>query len=186
MHCLPLSWQAGHDGIDIYTLGTRVCSHTLHHPYSARAFGNPPAVSHVCKYKISAHTHTYTHIAAANPSASLHFSLSPVLALLWQPPPTALSGRNQWALSSAECDVMQIFAVTNPEGEVHVVQQAWVRACPVHNHSLTWVPKMLNHWGNKREGIDSVHSGETKKLRKSSHMKRKERREESKIQQGWV
>lgn len=32
-----------------YSLGTRVCSHTLHHPYSTRAFGNPPAVSHVWK-----------------------------------------------------------------------------------------------------------------------------------------
>lgn len=34
---------------------------------------------------------------------------------------------------------MQISSVTNPEGEVHVVQQAGVWACPVHNHSS------LNH-----------------------------------------
>lgn len=39
-------------------------------------------------------------------------------------PSTSLSGRNQWALSSAECDVMQIFPVTGPEGEVPV-SWAW-------------------------------------------------------------
>lgn len=68
------------------------------------------------------YVHTHTHSSAYNREEHLYarhfFSLIHMSLRCSSPPPTSLSGRNQWALSSAECDVMQISAVTSPEGEV--------------------------------------------------------------------
>lgn len=103
-----------------YTICTHACSLTLYHPYNTRAVRNPAAASTFRKLFI-----VHTHIKKVYTTTLLQ--QSPRFALLAHPHlflPLSLSGRKQWALSSAECDVMQIFAVTNPEGIVHVVQQA--------------------------------------------------------------
>lgn len=73
---------------------------------------------------------------------------------------------------------MQIFAVTNPEGEVHVVQQAWVLGLGLSRVQSLFdlSSQTLKHTGgNKGQDINSVCSGETKKLGKSSHINRKGR-----------
>lgn len=115
VHHPSLSWQAEHDGSDTHI--RRVCAvSALHHLYSSRAYGNPAALLHICKLNIFAHTDsTY---CSSKCSCSSFFSVSCLsMRCSDSHPPLFCLGESSGLLSSAECDVMQIFAVSSPAGK---------------------------------------------------------------------
>lgn len=115
------------------SLGTHVCTYTLCSTHTAYVHMCPFSFIAPCAFvDLRVHTHTLVCIYCRSSFrckstffSLIHLSLHCHRHPLSSPhPSTSLSARNQWALSSAECDVMKIFAVTGPEGEVPV-SWAW-------------------------------------------------------------
>lgn len=116
---LPLSGQAVHGGIDTLIRHTCMHWHSLCITHNAHVLHmEPPSISCAACMQMALRTdNTQEHTPLQQ-----HFFF-PLAASFTRPcvapsnpPPTSPSGRNQWALSSAECDVTWILTV--PEGEL--------------------------------------------------------------------